>query len=210
MSHFLQNQQWRYSTKRFDPSRRISADHFEILKEAIRLSPSSYGLQPYKVLVIENALIRQELMAAAGNQSQITDASHLLVFANDVQFEAGRIDEYILNISVTREIPHENLSGYGQFMKSKLIPLESRLKADWTSKQTYLALGNLLNAAAELKIDVTPMEGFDIEAFNKILNLNDQGFSASVIAAIGYRHEDDITQHHKKVRKSQEELFIYI
>ena len=210
MSHFIEHQHWRYSTKKYDPSRMVSAEDFHTLKEAIRLSTSSYGLQPYKVLIIENKELREKLRAAGGGQSQITDASYLVVFANDIQLDAAKIDSYIQNVSLTREIPAENLSGYATFMKSKLLPLSDAEKSVWTSKQTYLALGNLMNAAAELKIDVTPMEGFEVDDFNKILGLNALGLNAALIAAIGYRHEKDAGQHHKKVRKSSEELFIHL
>jgi nitroreductase len=208
MSNFIQHQNWRYATKKFDATKKISTEDLNLLKEAIRLSSSSYGLQPYKVLIIEDADLREKLKPFAWGQSQITDASQLIVFANEINIGDAEIDTYINNISETRGIPTENLSGYGDFMKSKITPLAQDLKNIWTSKQTYLALGNLLNAAAELQIDVTPMEGFDASAFNEILGLTEKGLNASVIATIGYRHEDDDTQHYKKVRKSNEELFI--
>jgi len=208
MHPFIKNQNWRYSTKKFDPLKVVADEDFETLKEAIRLSPSSYGLQPYKVVIVKDKSIREKLRIAASGQPQITEASHLMVFANDILFDASRIDDYILNVSLTRGIPTGNLDGYGTFMKSQLVPMENEIKSNWTSKQTYLALGNLLNAAAELRIDVTAMEGFDSEAFNEILGLTERGLSATVIAAIGYRHADDASQHHKKVRKSHEELFI--
>lgn len=205
---FIQNQNWRYATKKFDPTKKITVAHLDLLKEAIRLSSSSYGLQPYKVLIIENKDLLEKLKPVAWNQSQITDASQLIVFANVVNIGDAEIDAYVKKISEIRNIPTENLEGYGSFMKSKISNLAQDLKNNWTSKQTYLALGNLLNAAAELKIDVTPMEGFDAQAFNEILGLDEKGLNASVIATIGYRHDDDTTQHLKKVRKSNEELFI--
>jgi nitroreductase len=208
MNSFIENQNWRYATKKFDASKKVSAEDLEILKEAIRLSPSSYGLQPYKVLIIENAEIREQLKPVAWGQNQITDASQLIVFANKTQFGDAEIDSHIEKISQVRGIPVESISGYGDFMKSKITPLEDGVKNTWTSKQTYLALANLISAAAELRIDVTPMEGFESEAFNEILGLKEKGLNASVIAAIGYRHDDDLTQLYKKVRKTNEELFI--
>jgi nitroreductase len=208
MNSFIENQNWRYATKKFDASKKVSAEDLEILKEAIRLSPSSYGLQPYKVLIIENAEIREQLKPVAWGQNQITDASQLIVFANKTQFGDAEIDSFIESISQVRGIPVESISGYGDFMKSKITPLEDEIKNTWTSKQTYLALANLISAAAELRIDVTPMEGFESEAFNEILGLKEKGLNASVIAAIGYRHEEDVTQLYKKVRKTNEELFI--
>ena len=210
MTNFIENQKWRYATKKFDASKKVSAADLETLKEAIQLSTSSYGLQPYKVLFIENPSVREQLQPASWGQSQIVDASHLIVFANFTKVDDMHIDEYIQNISETRSIPTENLQGYGDFMKSKLVGLPEDVKNNWTSKQTYLALGNLLNAAAELKIDVTPMEGFEPEKYNEILGLDKLGLNASLVATIGYRHEEDATQHYAKVRKPKHELFITI
>jgi nitroreductase len=185
MNTFIENQNWRYATKKFDTRKKISDKDLDILKEAIRLSSSSYGLQLYKIFIIENPEVRAKLQPVSWGQSQIVDASHLFVFANIVK-------------------------GYSDFMKSKIVPLPVDKKSVWTAKQTYLALANLMNAAAELKIDVTPMEGFEPEQYNEILGLNAIGLNASLVAAVGYRHEEDATQHYAKVRKSKEELFTTI
>lgn len=208
MSNFINDAKWRYATKKFDATKKVSTEDFETLKEAIQLSASSYGLQPYKVFIIENPEIRAKIQPAAWGQTQIVDASHLLVFANITNFGDAEIDAYIKNLSETRGIPVESVQGYADFMKSKITTLPEEARNVWTAKQTYLALGNLLNAAAELKIDVTPMEGFEPAAVNEILGFDQLGLNASLIATIGYRHEEDATQHYAKVRKSNEELFI--
>lgn len=208
MSTFLENQNWRYATKKFDASKKISTEDLNTLKEAIRLSSSSYGLQPYKVIIVENPELRAKIQPAAWEQPQIVDASHLIVFANRTTINDTEIDSFFDKISKTREIPLEALSGYQGFMKGKINELSEDAQNIWNSKQTYLALGNLLNAAAELKIDVTPMEGFDPAQVNEILGLNELGLNASLMATVGYRHEEDATQYQKKVRKSNEELFI--
>ncbi len=208
MSNFINDAKWRYATKKFDATKKVSTEDFETLKEAIQLSASSYGLQPYKVFIIENPEIRAKIQPAAWGQTQIVDASHLLVFANITNFGDAEIDAYIKNLSETRGIPVESVQGYADFMKSKITTLPVEARNVWTAKQTYLALGNLLNAAAELKIDVTPMEGFEPAAVNEILGFDKLGLNASLIATIGYRHEEDATQHYAKVRKSNEELFI--
>lgn len=210
MNTFIENQNWRYATKKFDPSKKINNPELEILKEAIRLSTSSFGLQPYKVLIIEDKAMKEKLLEASWGQSQIVDASHIFVFANYTDIKETHIDEYVNNICKIREIENESIKGYGDFMKSKLIHLPNEIKNIWTSKQTYLALGNLINAAAELKIDVTPMEGFEPDKYNHILDLEKKGLCASLVAPAGYRHEEDTTQHYKKVRKSKQELFITI
>jgi nitroreductase len=208
MSTFLDNQNWRYATKKFDATKKITAEDLNTLKEAIRLSPSSYGLQLYKVFIIENPELRAKIQPAAWGQSQIVDASHLMVFANKTTVTDVDIDNYLNNVAETRAIPLTDLSGYGDFMKGAIGAKSDDEKLNWTSKQTYLALANLLNAAAELKIDVTPMEGFVPAQVNEILGFNELGLNASLIAPIGYRSEEDATQHLKKVRKSNEELFI--
>ena len=210
MPNFIENQKWRYATKKFDATKKVSASDLETLKEAIQLSTSSYGLQLYKVFIIENPEVRSQLQPASWGQSQIIEASHLFVFANIVDVQENHIDAYVQNFANTRGLTVEDLKGYSDFMKSKIVPLQVEQKAVWTSKQTYLALGNLLNAAAELKIDVTPMEGFEPEKYNEILGLNALGLNASLVAAVGYRHEEDATQHYVKVRKPKQELFITI
>ena len=208
MSTFIENQNWRYATKKFDATKKISTEDLNLLKEAIRLSTSSFGLQLYKVIIVENQELKDKLLPAAYGQMQITDSSHVIVFANQTVVNDSNIDAYIKNISETRGIPLEALSGFGDYMKGSVNPIPADAKAVWTAKQTYLALGNLLNAAAELKIDATPMEGFDAKKFNEILGLDALNLNAAVIATIGYRHEEDATQHYKKVRKSNEDLFI--
>lgn len=208
MSTFIDHQNWRYATKKFDATKKISTEDLNTLKEAIRLSTSSYGLQPYKVIIVENPELRAQIQPAAWGQSQIVEASHLIIFANRTSINEVEVDSFFDNISKTREIPLEALAGYQGFMKGKINELSEDAQSIWNSKQTYLALGNLLNAAAELKIDVTPMEGFSPAAVNEILGLDALGLNASLIATAGYRSEEDATQHQKKVRKSNEELFI--
>ena len=208
MSTFLENQNWRYATKKFDATKKITDADLAFLKEAIRLSTSSYGLQPYKVFIIENPELRAKLVAASYGQAQVADASHLLVFANELNFGEAGIDQLATTICKTRELPLEAIQGYVDYMKGNITGLPEEVRNIWTAKQTYLALGNLLNAAAELHIDVTPMEGFVPAQVNEILGLDALGLNATLLAPIGYRHVEDATQHYKKVRKSNEELFI--
>ena len=208
MSKLLENLNWRYATKKFDATKKISETDLNTLKEAVRLTASSYGLQPFKVVIVENPEIREQLKAAAYGQTQITDASQIFVFANDLNAGPESVAAYIKNISETRGVPTEALSGFADMMNGVISNLSQEAKNIWTAKQTYIALGTLLSAAAELKIDATPMEGFNAAAFNEILGLDKLGLNASVIATVGYRHDEDDTQHYKKVRKSQEELFI--
>lgn len=207
MSTFIENQNWRYATKKFNSEKKISNSDLEILKEAIQLSSSSYGLQPYKVLIIENEEIRKQLQPASWGQSQITDASHLFVFASVTNVDAEYITRFAENMAKTRNIPFDSVKGYADFMIGNITTLTPEKQIIWAQKQAYLALGNLLNAAAELKIDVTPMEGFLPEQYNEILGLKEKGLHATLVATIGYRHEEDETQHYAKVRKPITELF---
>ncbi|MEY4834755.1 MAG: hypothetical protein RI980_870 [Bacteroidota bacterium] len=207
MSTFIENQNWRYATKKFNSEKKISNSDLEILKEAIQLSSSSYGLQPYKVLIIENEEIRKQLQPASWGQSQITDASHLFVFASETNVDAEYITRYAENMAKTRNIPFDSVKGYADFMIGNITSLTPEKQLIWAQKQAYLALGNLLNAAAELKIDVTPMEGFLPEQYNEILGLSEKGLHATLVATIGYRHDEDDTQHYAKVRKPKSELF---
>jgi hypothetical protein len=208
MSQFNENAKWRYATKKFDTTKKVSDNDLATLKEAIQLSASSFGLQLYKVIIVENPEIRAQLQPASWGQTQIVDASHLLVFANQTKFDDTDVDAYISNATKTRNLPEGSLSGFGDYMKGALANMPEDLRPNWTAKQTYIALSNLLNAAAELKIDVTPIEGFIPTQYNEILGLDKLNLNAVVVAAVGYRHIEDDTQHYAKVRKSNENLFL--
>ncbi|MGS2740476.1 NAD(P)H-dependent oxidoreductase [Sinomicrobium sp. M5D2P17] len=210
MNTIIESLNWRYATKKFDPSRKVSAEDLSTLKEVIRLSASSYGMQPYEVFVIEDPEIRKQLKEVSWGQPQITDASHLVVFANKIDVTAKDTEAYMNHISKTRSIPVENLSGFSDVINNTVVQLPQDLKSTWAAKQAYIALGNLLAAAAQLKIDACPMEGFDAEGYNKILGLTEKGLNAAVIAAIGYRSSEDEMQHLAKVRKPSEVLFTSI
>ncbi|MBU3681719.1 MAG: NAD(P)H-dependent oxidoreductase [Flavobacterium sp.] len=208
MNSFIESQNWRYATKQFDATQKISADHLAILKEAVRLSPSSMGLQPYKVIVVDTVELRSKLVPAAYGQAQVVDASHLFVLAIETTITNEHIDAYMQNIADTRGISTESLTGFKSMVENNLNNMDVKSTADWAAKQVYLALGNLLNAAADLRIDATPMEGFNPKMVNEILGLESLGLSAVLLTTLGYRHENDKLQHLKKVRKNTNELFI--
>ena len=210
MSATLENLNWRYATKKFDSNKKVSDQNLETILEAIQLSPSSYGLQPFHVFVITDEDTRKALQPVSWNQSQVVDASHLLVFVAHSEFGDELIDDYLANVSNTRGVDPENLKGYGDFMKSKLLDLPNEVKAAWTARQTYIALESAMIAAAELKIDTCPMEGLEPEKYDEILGLGDKKLTTVVALPIGYRSEEDDTQNYPKVRKSNEELFTHI
>lgn len=198
---------WRYATKKFDTRKMVSDEDLEVLKEAVRLSVSSYGLQLYEVLIIKDKEIREQLKPVSWNQDQITDASHLFVFCNYTDVKEEYIDNFINQTAREREWDLKRLQGYGDFIKEKLNEKTEHELNSWLKSQTYLALANLLNACAELKIDSCPMEGFESEAYNKILGLDKLGLNASVIAPIGYRDNEDTSIGLPKVRKPKTMLF---
>lgn len=206
----IDNLKWRYATKNFDPAKKLSAESIELLKEAINLSPSSYGLQAYKVLIIENPEIREKLKAVSWGQPQITDASHLFLFCNYTKVGDKEVDEYLNLRAVVNNQNPEDSKDYGDMIKSQMASLSPDKMAAWTSKQTYIALGTLMVAAAEIKIDVCPMEGFDKEQYDNILGLNEMGLTASVIGAVGYRDNNDPYLKFRKTRKPNTEVFLSI
>lgn len=203
----VENLKWRYATKKFDSSKIVSQQDLNYLKEAVQLSVSSYGLQLYKVLIVENTALRELLREVSWGQSQVTEASHLFVFCNFSENKDKYVDDYINKIAVTQQIKTSEIEGYGNFIKENLAKKTNSEWRSWSKRQTYLSLANLLSACAELRIDACPMEGFDATAYNEILHLNSKGLNASVIATVGYRSEKDETQYRKKVRKTVEELF---
>ena len=210
MSNYLNALEWRYATKKFDADKKISDTDLTNLKKAIQLTASSYGLQPYEVFVITDPEIRAKLQPASWGQSQIVDASHLFVFCGKTQMEDSFVDEFINRTTQERQLPADTLKGYADFMKSKINALSQEQQQAWNAKQAYIALGNLLSAAAMLEIDACPMEGFEPEKFNEILGLSEKGLSAVVIATVGYRAKEDDTQHYKKARRPENELFTTI
>lgn len=210
MSNTIENLKWRYATKKFDSSKTISDEDFETLKKAMQLTASSYGLQPYKILNIVDKETRTKLRAASWNQSQIEDASHMIVLANFTDFGDELVDDYFENVIDTRDLKKEDIADYANSIKSTIGQLSQEQKAIWTAKQAYIVLGNLLSAAAQLKIDACPMEGFASDQYNEILDLNSKNLNAAVVITLGYRSEEDATQHYKKVRKSEKQLFTNI
>lgn len=202
----IENLKWRYATKKYDTTKKVSEDDLQQIKEAIRLSPSSYGLQAFKILDIKDKDIREKLKLASYWQPQITEASHLLVFCGYANVNDGHIDEYLNLKADTQGFDVELLKEFRNFMK---VFIEGRKsgKQVWTAKQTYIALSNAIAACAELKIDSTPMEGFESEKYNEILGLSSKGLKADVLLAIGYRSDEDKTKYDVRIRKPMESLF---
>lgn len=207
MTQLIENLKWRYATKKMDATKKVAEHDIAQIQEAIQLSATSYGLQPFKVLNIKDEEIRQKLQPFAWNQSQITEASHLFIFCNQLEVTDKDVEEYIELKAKVSDIDPKVLSGYGDFVKAKMKEKSSSEMENWTAKQAYIALSSAIAMCAELKIDATPMEGFDVNAFNEVLGLKEKGLSASVLLAVGYRHNGDTQQNAPKIRKAISQLF---
>jgi nitroreductase/dihydropteridine reductase len=201
---------WRYATKRMN-GEKISPEKLNTILQSIRLSASSFGLQPYKLIVIENEEIRKSLQKAANNQPQITEASHLLVFVAFDKITEKHIDDYIQLHARTRNTPIENLGGFKGMLAGALLNRSEVDNFNWSAKQIYIALGTALIAAANEGVDATPMEGFNAAEFDEILGLKEKGLKSVVILTLGYRDEaNDPLVKATKVRKDDNDFFIKI
>jgi nitroreductase len=199
----------RYATKKFDTTKKLATKDLSTLLEAIRLSASSYGLQAYKVVVVENDEIRKQLRSVSWDQPQITDASQLLVFAVETNAGEATVDGFVKNIANTRNMNISDLSGYSDMMKGSFKQPKEVIQ-NWLTHQAYIGLGFGLVAAASLNIDGCPMEGFDPEKYDEILGLKEKNLHSVVLLAVGYRSSEDGYQHLAKVRRSKEDFFVNI
>ncbi len=206
MSTYIDDLNWRYATKKFDTNKEVSPQDLQTLLEAVQLTASSYGLQPYEIIVIKDAALREKLKAHSWDQTQITDSSEVIVFANKTHITSSYLDSYLLDMATTRNLKVEDLDGLKGMLESTIMKLNPEDQSIWAAKQAYIALGNLLSAAANLRIDTCPMEGFDSAKYDELLNLKEKGLTAAVIVTIGYRSKEDDTQFAAKVRKSKEDL----
>ena len=198
---------WRYSVKKFNENKKIPDHELRLLMESIRLAPSSFGLQPYKVIVISNKELKERLYHVSWMQEQILTASHLFVFCNFTRNHKDHVDEFIKLKARIENKSCGKLQVFGTFIKGKLGELSQEGLNNWTIRQSYIAMTNLLNSCAELKIDTCPMEGFVPKKYNEILDLDSKGLNTAVVVAAGYRSDDDTVQNFPKVRKPIEELF---
>lgn len=198
----------RYATKQFDPGRKISDSDWAALQQALVLSPSSFGLQPWRFIVVNDPTLRAKLKEVSWGQPQITDAARLVVFAHKTNLSEADIDAFLERIVEVRGGSVEALGGYRNAMVGALIQgMDAAARTAWTKNQTFIALGTLLTSAAALGIDACPMEGFDHAAYDQILGLTRQGLASAVIAALGYRAATDKYANAPKVRFAREQLF---
>jgi len=207
----LQQLHWRYATKKFDPAQKIPDDTWQALEQSLVLAPSSFGLQPWKFFVIRNPDRRQQIQEAAWGQSQVVDASHLVVFAIKQDVNAGDVDPYVNRMADVRQTSRDNLQGLEDmvkgFLKEPPFPLDPNA---WSARQVYIALAFFLYSAAMLGVDACPMEGFVPDQVNEILGLPAQGYAAVVLCTAGYRAADDKYADMAKVRYKTEDVVQYV
>jgi len=201
---------WRYATKKFDTAKKVSDDQLNTLLDAVQLSPSSAGLQAYRVIVVSDPKIKEQLREAAYGQQQLTTSSHVFVFAAETGLDSAYVKNYIDRIAEVRGVDRSTLELFESNINNNISSQTAEDKITWNKKQCYIALGVLVSAAAELGIDACAMEGFNTAKFDEILGLKELGLTSAVIAPIGFRAQDDHLSKAAKVRKPKEELFIHI
>lgn len=207
----LERLHWRYATKQFDPARKIQPPDWAALEEALVLSPSSGGLQPWTFIVVIDPEKRRELLPASYGQAQISDASHLVVFAARKDFGEADVDAFIQRTSEVRGVPVESLASFRDMLVGGIVKaMDPAARQAWAARQTYIALGNLLTSAALIGIDACPMEGFVSAQYDAILGLEEKGLTTTVICALGYRAETDRHAHLPKVRFPSESVLIHV
>ncbi|MGL4311135.1 MAG: NAD(P)H-dependent oxidoreductase [Paracoccaceae bacterium] len=198
---------WRYATKKMDPAKSVSQEKVDRILEAARLAPTSSGLQPFEVIVVTNPEVKAKLRAAAYDQAQITDGSHVLVFAAWDNYTAERIDAVVTRTEAERGSPNEMLRGYYEGLKASYLPRSADVNHEHAARQAYIAFGIAVTAAAFEEVDATPMEGFDPDQVDAILGLRARGLRSVTLLPLGYRaDEGDWLLGQKKVRRPLADL----
>ena len=202
--------EWRYATKKFDATKKLSKAKLNVITQAFNLTATSFGLQTIKLIVIEDKKIREPLVEAAYNQNQVLNASHLLIICIQKNIEDDDVKNYYNNIKDIRNTPENILKPYREDLISMMQGMSEQVGQQWSTNQAYIALGNLMTVCAIEGIDSCPMEGFSPSKYDEILKLDEKGLKSVLLLPIGYRAEDDMFATFKKVRKPIEEAVIII
>jgi len=203
----LESLHWRYATKKFDPSKIIPTDTWQALVESLVLTPSSYGLQPWKFIIVTNPELKAQLQPLSWNQAQVTECSHFVVFVIKKNLAAADIDRFVARTAELRGGTVESLQGYRNMMVGDVVNGARSFNVnEWASRQAYIALGNFMTSAALLGVDTCPMEGIEPVNYDKVLGLTGQGYATVVACAAGYRAEDDKYATLAKVRFAMDEM----
>lgn len=207
MSELLKKLQWRYATKKMNPVKAVAQDKVDRILEAARLAPTSSGLQPYEIIVVSNKAVLEQIKAKANGQQQITDGSHLLVFAAWDNYTEARINHMFDLTNAQRGGTNEGWENFRKMLLSMFPPRDAQVNFEHAARQAYIGLGAALIAAAYEEVDSTPMEGFDPKALDEILDLPARGLRSVAIMPLGYREEGkDWLEKLKKVRRPREEF----
>ena len=207
----LQQLRWRYATKMFDPTKKISDADWAALEHALILTPTSYGFQPYRFVVVADPAVREKLLPLSWGQRQVVDACRYVVFAAKESVNEADVDHYVEHIAKVRNTPVASLDRLKQMLIGDIVKgPRSQYQHEWATRQAYIALGNFMTSAAMLGIDVCPMEGINPEKYDEVLGLAGKGYKTVVAAAAGYRSPDCKYATAPKVRYAAEELFIRI
>jgi nitroreductase len=202
---------WRYAVKKFDATRKISDADWKTLEDALVLSPSSYGLQPWKFYVVTDEATKKELLPHAWNQPQIVESSHLVVIAAKKDAKPEDIEKYVDRIIEVRGSKREDLEIlHGMMLNSQKMATESGFINEWAARQCFIALGNIMTSAAMIGVDACPMEGFLPTEFDRVLNINEDGYFSIVVCALGYRSGEDWLAKLPKVRYENSEVVKHI
>jgi len=202
----LESLQFRYATKKFDAGQKIPAEIWSVLEQSLVLTPSSFGLQPWKFLVIDDPALRAELRTKSWGQSQITDASHLVVFTTRTDMTEADVDRFMTSLASIQERDPQSLSGYRNVISGFAAAMTPEARHAWNMRQTYIALGQFMTAAAVLGIDTCPLEGLEPAGYDAVLGLAGSGYATSVACAVGYRSADDKYATTPKARFPLEEI----
>lgn len=201
---------WRYACKKFDPTKIIREADWNILTEALRLSASSYGLQPWKFIVVQTPELRKKLQDLSYGQTPVTEASHFVVLAYKEKMDEEHIDRHVSEVAKSRGVEPSSLAGFKKMLMGDLVTgPRAQTISWWAQRQVYIAMGSLLTTAALMEIDTLPMEGLDPAGYDKVLSLEGTGWKTIAAVACGYRAADDKYQHSKKVRFSAKDVFVY-
>lgn len=201
---------WRYATKSFDPLKKVSETDLNTILESMRLSASSFGLQPWKFVVVSNPALRTKIRAAAWDQAQITDASHLIVLVVRKDINAALVDTYMKSIADTRGMQVSDLKGFADMIKGSITAKGPEGAQAWAARQVYIPLGTALLSAATMGIDACPMEGFDPAQVDTILGLDKLGLQSLAFLTLGYRSAADTTAVYKKARFTKNDVVVEI
>ncbi|PIP60576.1 NAD(P)H-dependent oxidoreductase [Candidatus Uhrbacteria bacterium CG22_combo_CG10-13_8_21_14_all_47_17] len=199
---------WRYATKEFDTQKKVSDDDLKTILESARLAPSSFGIEPWKFLVVTNPELREKIRKVSYDQSKVTDASHLIILTRRTDASA-LVDEFVQRASTIEGASLEDLNSLKQNISGAIGRFSPEQYTLWSAKQTYIALGMMVETAALLKIDACPMEGFDATAVNEILGLSEKNLATVSMLPVGFRGED-LGATRKKVRRSFEDVVEFI